>query len=175
MPAGKITKIKPINPDSKYDGNKIRLPSNETWQFDQCLNIPVIGMRILGIPLDASSIRSPYLRFWSVWFGRFFFITNISLNLMLFIEAIDGESVEIMATSDWNNLVSELNFSVALIVTNIALLGWMAPHWKDLVQVLHRIERLHLFQPDDYKIFTRYFNTGTCIFLVMVAKLINFN
>ena len=161
-----ITKIQPF---SLIDGPEIQLPSNETWQFDKSLNVAVTGMRIFGIPLDVSSIRSPYLRFWSVWFGRIFFITNFALNIIIFNETMDGESVKVFTTSDWNKFIAELNFSIALIMTNIALLGWMGPNWKELVKVLHRIERLDLFQPDDYKMFTRYFNIGSfsLIFLVI--------
>ncbi len=127
-------------------------------------------MRILGVPLNMTGIRSPYLRYWSFWFGRFFFFINVTLNIIISLNIIDGGSGKVMTTADWNHLISELNYSVGLVGTNITLFGWTAPKWKGLVQVLHRIEKLNLFHEKDYKMFRRYFHTASFAFIILVIK-----
>ena len=165
---GMITKMKPFFPaDGNIDDRTHRLPYNKFWQFDKSLNVAVTGMRILGIPFDVSSIRSPYLHFWSIWFGRFFFLINVSINIIVSMRVIDDNG-SVRTTSDWSYLISELNYSVGLVVTNIALLIRLVPNWKKFVQVLHRIEKLGLFQEIHYEMFRRYFFIGSCAFLLLV-------
>lgn len=168
--ATKLFQIHPLfSGENMNEGPQFASSSEQiVWQFDKSLQFAVTGMRMFGVPLDMTGIRSPLLRYWSFWFGRFFFFINVTLNIIIFMNIIDGGSGKAMTTADWNHLISELNYSVALVVTNIALFGWTALKWKGLVLVLHRIEKLGLFQEKDYKIFRRYFHTFSYAFILLV-------
>ncbi len=171
--ATKLITIQPIFSGENM-GKGLQFPAkNKVWQFDQSLQFAVTGMRVIGVPLNMTGIRSLYFRYWSFWFGRFFFFINVALNIIISMNIIDGGSGKVKTTADWNHLISELNYSVGLVGTNIALFGWTVPKWKGLVQVLHRIEQLNLFQEKDYKLFRQYFQILSCtFFLVVIYELI---
>jgi len=78
-------------------------------RFERILGGVVKGWRLVGIPLDPSSIRTPIIRYCAIGFGLFMFIFNLIANFTILISGV--QSFE-STTKRWNRLINEANFAI---------------------------------------------------------------
>lgn len=124
------------------------------WRFDECLREVVLGLRLLGIPLDPSGIRCPLTRYWSISFGRIMFVINLAVGLFIVVlpsmNTVLRGSVE-MTMAKWNSFINQINFMILLLFGHVGILRYTAPHWNQVVSILYQIEQLDLLTDEDYK------------------------
>lgn len=105
----------------------------------------VLGMRLIGIPLDSSSIRSKLLLFWTWGFGITSFLTNTILNLISLAIIKPPET-----TANWNYFINEVNFGVGTVLGQAGLLCFTAIRWERIVSILEQFESLNIFNANEY-------------------------
>ena len=147
-------------------------PPLKPWRFERCLFVVVNGLRLLGIPMDSSSIRFPILRYWSLTFGWIMFSANVSVNILVIYfplwKHLNTNNIE-MTTSLWNFIINQINITVASMAGHIGLLAWTAPNWSKVVSTLNQIERMNIFTLNDYNQFRHVFIKKLILFASFVS------
>lgn len=151
------------------------LPSSVTrcWRFDESLQEVVLGLRLLGIPLDPSGIRCSLMRHWSIIFGRIMFVANLAFSVFIIVlpsmsTALQGSAEMTMAK--WNSFINQINFTILILFGHAGILRYTAPHWHEVISILHRLEQLDLFTDQDYKKIRLVILKGAAAFVVSVME-----
>jgi len=140
-------------------------------RFDQkSLLISIMGLRVLGIPMDLSGIRSPIFRSWSIVFGWISFLANIVGNIVILADMPSCQSTRTttMTTAYLAIVIKKVTFTFLLVTAHAAHLLYMGPNWKELLQILKQIEQLQLFKEDDYRNLQNIFFVGNITFVILV-------
>lgn len=149
--------------------HQLKRPSKECSEFDRSLHVSVTGLRLLGIPLDSSAIKSPLFRYWSIIIGWIVFIGNLGGNLAIIADLVGRQLVsKSTTTTDWNLLINQLNFAFYFITNHAGFFFCTAPNWREMRRILGRVENLCLFNSEDYWKFRRILTIGNIAVLVIV-------
>ena len=124
-------------------------------------------LRIIGIPLDHSSIEPPIFRYWSICLGLLVYLCNLLANLYILVNELIFKS-EALTTSRWNTIIHVSNLATTLIIIHGGLLICTVPNWKELVNVLRRIDQLEIFKNEDYEKFKRTLSRGSIMAILIV-------
>jgi hypothetical protein len=156
--------------------------------FEWCCK-PVLGwIRLLGIDLKLSESQN-YCKmkcrsvFGCCWFstcvGLISFLINTVISVgffcsnLSFISPSDPTKKAIRnkytSTIFWNSMIDTLNTSFITLGVHFFLLASTLVNWKDLADVLHRIERNDFFKLETYRKFRRICNWGF-FFIVVVGN-----
>ncbi len=137
--------------------------------FDQILVVTVTSLRLIGIPLNPSSIKSYIFRYWSISFGLILLLLNLVTNVAIFVKKLQNIRLKkIMTTRDWNVLINEINLAATLVILHANLLIRTAPNWKEFESILRQINRLKMFEDGDYEKFRRIIVKGIVVAIAMV-------
>ena len=150
---------------------KNQVAGSNSSRFDQkSLFISIMGLRVLGIPMDPSGIRSPILRSWSIVFGWISFLANIVGNIVILADMASRQSTRTttMTTAYLAIVIKKVTFTFFLVMAHAAYLLYMGPNWKELLQILKQIERLQLFKEDDFRNLQNIFLVGNITFVILV-------
>ena len=139
------------------------LNRQENGHFIQIFQKIELFMCVIGVPFDALNIRSKIMIRWSFSFGLAIFCLNLTIQILSIVINIKPKT-----TTEWNYLVSDINFSVSMIMTHLALFIFTPPKWKKMLPILLEIEELHIFEQDDYKKFKKLLTRAKVLFIVMV-------
>ena len=123
-------------------------------------------MRLVGIPLDVSNNQGgKWLRYWSIGFGFASISFNFTINLLALVFQTQPKT-----TSHWNQLIADVNATFSFTMAHLGLFLFTAPKWKELFLALQRIEKLNLFELDDYKKFRQLLINAGFFYLFMVRS-----
>ena len=120
------------------------------WSFKPLL----MWLNIIGIPLKINKLASSGVQFGlATIFGLLVFTTFVAFQVAYFFINLSNASWYGSISSStlrWNIVIHNINDVVSTFGTHFVLMTYCLVNWKDLVQVLHRMERFNLFEKDIY-------------------------
>lgn len=156
-----------------------------SMSFEWCCK-PVLGwMRFLGVNLQLSESQKDKTKcclsfsWLSTIFGLMSFFVNVSFSTGLFGWTIakcvvDPDPTSILlrqkttSTKFWASLIDTFNRSFITVGAHFALLASTLVKWKDLTNVLHRMEQQQIFKLKNYHEFRKVCNWGL-FFIILVG------
>lgn len=141
-----------------------------SWPLKSFIEIlePIVkSLRIIGIPLDPSSIEPPIFRYWSICLGLLVYLCNILVNSNILVNELIFKS-ETLTTSRWNTIIHVSNLASTLIIIHGGILIHTASNWRALVNVLRQIDQIKIFENEDYEKFKKTLLRGIIVTILIV-------
>ena len=133
--------------------------------IEQSMQATVMGLRWIGIPLDPSRLRSPFLRKCCIAFGWIIFLINLIGNFVLFLHVTDKMLVKlalkITTTSSWSILINNFNIKFLILMNHSGLFLYVCPNWKELTLIIGVLRAFIFTITMINRVFGAYFSLGT--------------
>lgn len=126
--------------------------ANSTHSFDDIMAVIVKILRLMGIPLDPYGIDSTILRYWSISFGVTMLLFDVGTNCKLFVSLLlsNDNLTKNMNTANLSLIIHVGNSVLSLVTLHVGLLVSTSLNWKGLMNSFRQIDKLHIFEKEDY-------------------------
>ncbi len=153
------------------EGTPHKYAIKSSQSFDGMMVRIVKSLRLMGIPLDPCNIDSTFLRYWSISAGLVMLLLDVGINCKLFISLFTSNEdlTKNITTANVSLMIHVGNFVLSLITLHTGLLISTSLNWKGLVNSLHQIDKLQIFNEEDYDKFFIIFRKGIIAFISSVC------